>query len=219
MAGVAVAVVGKDPLKVYRSIFDGTGLNFFVHFGSYSIRLPFSTQHVWFWWDTSSIAATNLQQTLLITTPIILTALALALRVPLRPVQHRRPGAVPRRLLLRGLDRHVVRQPRPLRARHVVPRDRGTRRRDLRGHRRHPQGDRRRARGDHDDHAQLDRDLGRRVPVRARGPLQNSTQSASRSRTTSPTGRSCRSSGARSCFRASRSASSSRSRCWSSTGC
>ena len=78
MAGVAVAIVGKNPLKVYRSIFDGTGLNFFAHFGSYSIRLPFSTQHVWFWWDTSSIAATNLQQTLLITTPIILTAVALA---------------------------------------------------------------------------------------------------------------------------------------------
>jgi simple sugar transport system permease protein len=77
MAGVAVAVVGKDPLKVYRAIFDGTGLNFFVHFGSNSIRLPFSTQHVWFWWNTSSIAATNLQQTLLITTPIILTAVAL----------------------------------------------------------------------------------------------------------------------------------------------
>jgi general nucleoside transport system permease protein len=77
MAGVAVAVVGKDPLKVYRAIFDGTGLNFFVHFGSNSIRLPFSSQHVWFWWNTSSIAATNLQQTLLITTPIILTAVAL----------------------------------------------------------------------------------------------------------------------------------------------
>jgi simple sugar transport system permease protein len=77
MAGVAVAVVGKNPLKVYRSIFDGTGLNFFFHFGSYSIRLPFSTTHVWFWWDTSSVAALNLQQTLLITTPIILTAVAL----------------------------------------------------------------------------------------------------------------------------------------------
>jgi len=77
MAGVAVAVVGKNPLKVYRSIFDGTGLNFFFHFGSYSIRLPFSTTHVWFWWDTSSVGALNLQQTLLITTPIILTAVAL----------------------------------------------------------------------------------------------------------------------------------------------
>jgi simple sugar transport system permease protein len=78
MAGVAVAVIGKNPVKVYRAIYDGTGLNFFFHFGSYSVRLPFSTQHVWFWWDTASPAAANLQQTLLITTPIICCALALS---------------------------------------------------------------------------------------------------------------------------------------------
>ena len=77
MAGIAVAVIGKNPLKVYRAIFDGTGLNFFFHFGSYSIRVPFGTQHIWFWWDTASPAAANLQQTLLITTPIICTAVAL----------------------------------------------------------------------------------------------------------------------------------------------
>jgi general nucleoside transport system permease protein len=74
MGGVAVAVIGKNPVKVYRAIFDGTGLNWFFHFGSYSIHLPFTTTHVWFWWNTAS----NLQQTLLITTPIICTALALA---------------------------------------------------------------------------------------------------------------------------------------------
>ena len=78
MAGIAVAVIGKDPIKVYQAIFNGTGLNFLFHFGSHSIRVPFSTQHVWFWWDTSSPAAANLQQTLLVTTPIICTALALA---------------------------------------------------------------------------------------------------------------------------------------------
>ena len=78
MGGVAVAVIGKNPIKVYQAIFKGTGLNFLFHFGSNSIRVPFSTQHVWFWWDTSSIAAQNLEQTLLITTPIICTALALA---------------------------------------------------------------------------------------------------------------------------------------------
>src|SRR5215467_9920027 len=76
-AGIAVAVIGKNPLKVYKAIFDGTGLNFFFHFGSYSIRVPFGTQHVWFWWDTASPAAANLQQTLLVTAPIICTALAL----------------------------------------------------------------------------------------------------------------------------------------------
>ena len=78
MGGVAVAVIGKNPVKVYRAIFDGTGLNWFFHFGSYSIHVPFTTTHVWFWWNTSSVAASNLQQTLLITTPIICTALALA---------------------------------------------------------------------------------------------------------------------------------------------
>src|SRR4029077_8209863 len=48
------------------------------HVGSYSARVPFTTAHMWFPWDTSSIAAQNLQQTLLITTPIILTGLAVA---------------------------------------------------------------------------------------------------------------------------------------------
>ena len=41
-------------------------------------------------------------------------------------------------------------------------------RRALGGDRRLPEGDRRGARGDLDDHAQLDRDLGRRLPVRPR---------------------------------------------------
>ena len=70
MAGIAVAVIGKNPIKVYKAIFDGTGLNLFFHSVVLG-RLPFSTEHVWFWWDTASPAAANLQQTLLITTPII----------------------------------------------------------------------------------------------------------------------------------------------------
>jgi len=78
MGGLVVLATGHNPLRVYRAIFDGTGLNWFFHVGSHSIRLPFSTTHVWFWWDTSSIAAQNLQQTLLLTTPIILTGLAVA---------------------------------------------------------------------------------------------------------------------------------------------
>ena len=219
MAGVAVAVVGKDPLKVYRAIFDGTGLNFFVHFGSNSIRLPFSTQHVWFWWNTSSIAATNLQQTLLITTPIILHGGRARLRLPLRTVQHRRAGPVPRRLVLRRLDRLVVRPPRPVPARDAVPGDRRARRRVLRGDRRHSQGDGRRARGDHDDHAQLDGDLGRRMAVRPAGTAAEHEPAVDpdleRHR------RRCQAAdllGRRSCCRASRSASSSPSRSSSSTG-
>jgi general nucleoside transport system permease protein len=78
VSGIAIVAIGKNPLRVYRAFWDGTGLNFFFHFGSHSIRIPFAATHVWFWWDTSSLSAQNLQQTLLLTTPIILTGLAVA---------------------------------------------------------------------------------------------------------------------------------------------
>jgi len=78
MGGLVVLFTGKDPIKVYKAIFNGTGLNWFFHVGSHSARIPFGTAHMWFPWDTASIAAQNLQQTLLLTTPIILTALAVA---------------------------------------------------------------------------------------------------------------------------------------------
>ncbi len=78
MGGLVVTFTGKNPFKVYRAIWDGTGLSWFVHVGNHSARVPFSTAHMWFPWDTASTAAGNLQQTLLLTTPIILTALAVA---------------------------------------------------------------------------------------------------------------------------------------------
>ena len=78
MAGLVVALTGKSPVRVYHAIFTGTGLGWFFRVGNYSARIPFSTAHMWFPWDTGSTAATNLQQTLLFTTPIILTALAVA---------------------------------------------------------------------------------------------------------------------------------------------
>ncbi|HEX3807382.1 MAG TPA: ABC transporter permease [Gaiellaceae bacterium] len=78
MAGLVVLVTGHNPLRVYRAIFDGTGLNWFFHVGDYSARIPFSTHHMWFPWDTASVAADNLQQTLLLTAPLILTGLGLA---------------------------------------------------------------------------------------------------------------------------------------------
>jgi simple sugar transport system permease protein len=78
MGGLVVALTGKNPLKVYHAIWNGTGLNWFFHIGNHSARVPFSTKHMWFPWDTASVAAQNLQQTLLITTPIILTGLAVA---------------------------------------------------------------------------------------------------------------------------------------------
>ncbi len=78
MGGLVVLVTGKNPLHVYQAVFNGTGLNWFFHPGSHSIHIPFTTTHVWFPWDTASIAAQNLEQTLLLTTPIILTGLAVA---------------------------------------------------------------------------------------------------------------------------------------------
>jgi general nucleoside transport system permease protein len=78
MGGLVIALTGKNPVKVYHAIWNGTGLEWFFHVGNYSARIPFGTRHVWFPWDTSSIAGQNLQQTLLLTTPIILTGLAVA---------------------------------------------------------------------------------------------------------------------------------------------
>jgi ABC-type uncharacterized transport system, permease component len=78
MGGLVVALTGKNPFKVYKAIFNGTGLNWFFHVGNHSARIPFGTAHMWFPWDTASTAAQNLQQTLLLTAPIILTGLAVA---------------------------------------------------------------------------------------------------------------------------------------------
>jgi ABC-type uncharacterized transport system permease subunit len=78
MGGLVVGLTGKNPFKVYNAVFNGTGLNWFFHVGNHSARIPFLTHKVWFPWDTASTAAQNLQQTLLTTTPIILTALAVA---------------------------------------------------------------------------------------------------------------------------------------------
>jgi general nucleoside transport system permease protein len=78
IAGVVVLATGHNPLRTYKAIFDGTGLNWFFHVGSHRITLPFTTTRVWFPWDTGSIAALNLQQTLLLTTPLVLTGLAVA---------------------------------------------------------------------------------------------------------------------------------------------
>jgi simple sugar transport system permease protein len=78
MGGLVVLVTGSNPLRVYNAIFNGTGLNWFFHVGSYSARIPFSTHKMWFPWDTSSLAAQNLQQTLLVMTPLILTAIGFA---------------------------------------------------------------------------------------------------------------------------------------------
>jgi simple sugar transport system permease protein len=80
MGGVVVAATGHNPARVYKAIFEGAGLNWFFHFGSYHVDVPFTSHHIWFWWDTNTnnTAAYNLTQTLLTTTPLILTGIAVA---------------------------------------------------------------------------------------------------------------------------------------------
>jgi simple sugar transport system permease protein len=62
-AGVVVLLTGHNPFSTYKAIFEGTGLNWLFPWVSGGAR---------------STAAFELQQTLLITTPLILTGLAVA---------------------------------------------------------------------------------------------------------------------------------------------
>jgi general nucleoside transport system permease protein len=80
MGGIVVAATGHNPVRVYKAIFEGAGLNWFFHFGNYHVDVPFTNHQIWFWWDTNTndTAAYNLTQTLLTTTPLILTGLAVA---------------------------------------------------------------------------------------------------------------------------------------------
>jgi general nucleoside transport system permease protein len=78
VGGLVVLATGHNPISVYRGIWNGTGLSWFFHFGSYHLDVPFSDNHFWFWWDTASIDAFNLQQTLLTATTLALTGLAVA---------------------------------------------------------------------------------------------------------------------------------------------
>ena len=73
MAGIVVAATGHNPLSVYKGIFQGTGLNWLS-------PITFHNGLHWVGWDTSiaNNAAYNLQQTLLLTTTLILTGLAVA---------------------------------------------------------------------------------------------------------------------------------------------
>jgi general nucleoside transport system permease protein len=62
VGGLVVLVTGGNPLETYKAIFDGTGLN----------------PAQWFNAEDRVIAELNLQSTLLLTTPLILTGLAVA---------------------------------------------------------------------------------------------------------------------------------------------
>lgn len=78
---VILASTGKAPWGVYAEIFKGAGLSWFFEVGNYRIGLPWSDATVWFPWNVNDIesqAATNLQQTLITTTTLMLTGLAVA---------------------------------------------------------------------------------------------------------------------------------------------
>ena len=63
IGGIVVAATGHNPLSTYKGIFEGTGLNWFFPWVGGTERVT---------------AEFNLQQTLLVTTPLILTGLAVA---------------------------------------------------------------------------------------------------------------------------------------------
>jgi general nucleoside transport system permease protein len=63
VGGLVVAVTGHDPFAAYRAIFDGTGITYIF---------PWTPE------ADKAFAALNLQQTLIITTPLVLCALAVA---------------------------------------------------------------------------------------------------------------------------------------------
>jgi ABC-type uncharacterized transport system permease subunit len=63
IGGLVVAVTGHNPLTAYKAIFEGTGLNWFFP---------------WVSGETREAAANDLQQTLILMTPLILTGLAVA---------------------------------------------------------------------------------------------------------------------------------------------
>ena len=58
-----VLAAGGNPIDTYRAIFEGSGLNWLFP---------------WVTGDDRTLAALNLQQTLILTTPLILTGLAVA---------------------------------------------------------------------------------------------------------------------------------------------
>ena len=79
VAGLVVLLTtGKDPLPIFRGILDGTGLLWLVHW-AVDIRTVAGTHDLYpTEADAVAVAAINLQQTLILTTTLILTGLAVA---------------------------------------------------------------------------------------------------------------------------------------------
>jgi len=63
IGGLVVALTGSNPFTTYKAVFDGSGLNWLFP---------------WISSDDRTTAALNLQQTLILTTPLILTGMAVA---------------------------------------------------------------------------------------------------------------------------------------------
>ena len=63
IGGLVVAITGNNPITAYKAIFEGTGLNWFFP---------------WVSGEAREAAANDLQQTLILMAPLILTALAVA---------------------------------------------------------------------------------------------------------------------------------------------
>jgi general nucleoside transport system permease protein len=75
---VVVATTGRNPLPVYRGIFDGTGLTWLIH-PLVDVRTIGGTHDLYRTEaDAVAVAAISLQQTLILTTTLILTGLAVA---------------------------------------------------------------------------------------------------------------------------------------------
>ena len=151
LGGLVVFITGNDPIATYEAIFEGTGLQWLF---------PWPI-------EDRALAAINLQQTLLVTTPLILTGLAVAFafRAGLFNIGGQGQfimGSIAAVWVgssfagMPALPAHRAGDPRGVRGRG-----------GLGGHRRRAQGDGGGQRGDLDDHAQLHGDLGRPVAVRA----------------------------------------------------
>ena len=89
-----------NPLETYRAIFNGAGLTWFFHVGSYDIGSRSATRASGSRGTRTTSSRSrpaNLQQTLILLDAARSHRPRRRVRVPLRPLQHRRPGPVPRR--------------------------------------------------------------------------------------------------------------------------
>ena len=96
IGGLVVLATGHNPLVAYRDILNGAGLNW--------LFAPVGRRH------RAHSAPTTSRQTLLQTTTLDPDGPRGRVRLPLRDVQHRRPGPVLHRALRRELDRDELRQ-------------------------------------------------------------------------------------------------------------